>query len=129
MVEVLFLYNLSERLSSSNTQKIGQVLSAYEDSAFIYRNYVKLVERRYGLKFYHEKNGNTYKFLLKAERIDSALMLLPYFRDRLTYNAKKEYWEIETTRGLFDPKENRKKSCHRFLGGKSCLSEREGLLG
>lgn len=89
---------------SSNTKKIGQVLSAYEDSAFIYGNYVKLVERRYGLKFYHEKNGNTYKFLLKAERIDSALMLLPYFRDRLTYNAKKEYWEIETKRGLFRSK-------------------------
>ncbi len=40
-----------------------------------------------------------------GETVDSAMMLLPYFRDRLIYNSKKGYWEIETRKGLFHSRE------------------------
>lgn len=81
-------------------KKANQMLYKYQDSAFIYRGYVKIAER-YGFKFYHKKDGDNYTFSVKAEQVDSALILLPYFRDRLTYNSKKGHWEIETRKGLF----------------------------
>lgn len=81
-------------------KRANQKLNKYQDSAFIYGGYVGLA-KRYGFKFSHKKNGNNYTFFVKAEQVDSALILLPYFRDRLTYNSKKGYWEIETRKGLF----------------------------
>lgn len=77
-----------------------QLLNKYQDSAFIYKGYVGLA-KLYGFKFSHKKNGDNYTLSVKAEQVDSALRLLPYFRDRLTYNSKKKCWEIETRKGLF----------------------------
>jgi len=41
-----------------------------------------------------EKNGVLY-FDIQAQKLDSALMLLPYYRNKLKYDAKKKIWIIK----------------------------------
>lgn len=61
--------------------------------------YKKAIDK-YNIKFENYKNEGEYvTYAIKAAQVDSALMLLPFFRDKLTYNAKKGYWEVETRKG------------------------------
>lgn len=57
--------------------------------------YQKAIDK-YGIKFEEYKdNGKYLTFIIKASQVDSALILFPYFKDRLIYNKKKGYWEIK----------------------------------
>lgn len=55
-------------------------------------NEVKLqsIEAHYGIKVVDDKN----LFHLEANRVDSALRLLPVFRDRLKYDSVKGHWSV-----------------------------------
>ena len=60
--------------------------------------YQKAIDK-YHIEFEDYKNHGEYiTYIISAPQVDSALILLPYFRDRLIYN-KKGYWEIK--RGVF----------------------------
>lgn len=82
-------------------KKAIQMVYKYQDSTIIYKGYVNLA-KQYGFKFSHKKNENNYTFSVKAERVDSALVLLPYFRDRLSFDSEKGMWTIITKKGLFN---------------------------
>lgn len=67
---------------------------------------VKLLEKvsdlEFKLNFIREtygiiviENGNTYS--LKADKVDSALMLLESYRDKIKYDTKKKAWTIHRT--------------------------------
>ena len=49
-----------------------------------------LVQKNYDVHFIEKENS----VIIKAEQIDSALMLLPYYRDKLEYNQEKRTWII-----------------------------------
>lgn len=51
---------------------------------------LSLAEQRYGIKFI-DVNGRTY---IKSEKVDSALLLLPYYRDKIT-RKESGSWEIQ----------------------------------
>lgn len=53
-------------------------------------NYIK---ETYGIVVV--KNGNTYS--LKADKVDSALLLLDSYRDKIKYDTKKKVWIIHRT--------------------------------
>ena len=53
-------------------------------------NYIK---ETYGIVVV--KNGNTYS--LKADKVDSALLLLDSYRDKIKYDTKKKAWTIHRT--------------------------------
>lgn len=53
-------------------------------------NYIK---ETYGIVVV--ENGNTYS--LKADKVDSALLLLDTYRDKIKYDTKKKAWIIHRT--------------------------------
>ena len=55
-------------------------------------NEIKLqsIESKYGIKAVVDKNS----YHLEANRVDSALRLLPVFRDRLKYDSVKGHWSV-----------------------------------
>ena len=53
-------------------------------------NYIK---ETYGIVVV--ENGNTYS--LKADKVDSALLLLDTYRDKIKYDTKKKAWTIHRT--------------------------------
>lgn len=85
---------------NNSMPKISKQVNELADSAIIYKGYVELT-KQYGFKFTHKKDGNRYTFFVKAEKVDSALLLLPYFRDRLIFEPEKGSWSIITRKGLF----------------------------
>lgn len=56
-----------------------------------YRIKLELVQRVYPIRI--TEKGNYYR--VHSEEIDSALILLKYFRNRITYNSEKKVWIID----------------------------------
>ena len=65
------------------------------DSLYSLVNYYKLrmslAEKKYGIKVF-DNNG---RVEVKSERVDSALLLLPYYKDRIE-KTKEGYWAVHT---------------------------------
>lgn len=54
------------------------------------------IQNAYGIKASCDVSGNTYKFSLHGtKQIDSALLLLPYYRDYINYDPKDNSWNVE----------------------------------
>ena len=70
-------------LIEENTHLMNELASASEKL-----DYIKEV---YGIYVETDKNGNWY---LRADRVDSALLLLPHYKDRITYDPQKKHWTI-----------------------------------
>lgn len=49
------------------------------------------IKETYGIYVETDKNGDWH---LRADRVDSALLLLPHYKDRITYNPQKKHWKI-----------------------------------
>lgn len=57
------------------------------------------IQNAYGIKANCDVSGNTYKFSLHGtKQIDSALLLLPYYREYITYDPQDNSWNIELPR-------------------------------
>lgn len=70
-------------LMEENTHLMNELASASEKL-----DYIKEV---YGIYVETDKNG---KWFLRADRVDSALLLLPHYKDRVTYDPQKKHWTI-----------------------------------
>lgn len=90
------------KVYSDETNKLNKELYKYYDSTFIFKGYSNIAKAKYGIVFSHIKDSNNYTFSANSKKIDSALILLPYFRDRLKYNYEKKTWEIKIRKGLFE---------------------------
>ena len=90
------------KIYSHEVDTLNKKLYKYYDSTFIYRGYSNIAKAKYGIVFLHTKDSNNYTFYANSKQLDSALILLPYFRDRLKYDPEKETWEIRIRKGLFD---------------------------
>ena len=57
------------------------------------------IQNAYGIKTNCDVSGNTYKFSLSGNKqIDSALLLLPYYRDYISYDPQDNSWNVELPR-------------------------------
>ena len=57
------------------------------------------IQNAYGIKANCDVSGNTYKFSLSGNKqIDSALLLLPYYRDYISYDPQDNSWNVELPR-------------------------------
>lgn len=83
------------------TQRVLGNMQKHIDSSFIYKNYTQIAKEKYGINFSYKNKGNEYLFMVESRKIDSALILLPFFRDRIKYNPQKKSWQITTRKGLF----------------------------
>lgn len=56
----------------------------------LYKMKLQSIETRYGIKVVNDKN----LYHLESKKVDSALLLLPVFRDKMTYDSIKNQWTI-----------------------------------
>ena len=54
-----------------------------------------LIKRNYGIDYTSTLNGDTRTVHVQGNKVDSALMLLPYYRHKLTYDSKTKSWMVE----------------------------------
>lgn len=75
--------------------KLGLRLSAIEDSLWVKNLFLKNTEKYYKIQFNYNYKGNQVFTNISSQKLDSALMLLDVYRDKLIYNPKKKQWIIK----------------------------------
>lgn len=65
-----------------------------QDSLSSYKTIVDLIQSNYFIDYKIINDGKYRKIIIKSEKLDSALILLPYFRDRLKREGN--VWKINT---------------------------------
>lgn len=70
--------------------KLMNKINDLEYKIDVYKMKLQDIEIRYGIKVVDDKN----LFHLEAKKVDSALILLPVFRDKMTYDSIKSRWTI-----------------------------------
>ena len=74
-----------------NMVKVDSTINSLSTTKAIFNR----VCQRYDINIVNikEQNGTLY-FDIQAHKLDSALMLLPYYRHKLKYDSKKKVWKI-----------------------------------
>ena len=75
--------------------KLGSRLSATEDSLWVKSLLLKNTEKYYKIQYNYNYRGNQVFTNISSPKLDSALMLLDVYRDKLKYNPKKKQWIIK----------------------------------
>lgn len=75
--------------------KLGSRLSAIEDSLWVKNLLLKNTEKYYKIQFNYNYKGNQVFTNISSPKLDSALLLLDVYRDKLKYNPKKKQWIIK----------------------------------
>jgi tetratricopeptide (TPR) repeat protein len=83
-------YNKKMELTKESTNIYNQTI----DSLSNYKLIVDLIHSRYFIDYRITNEGKYRKIRIQSEKLDSALILLPYFRDRI--KKEKDVWKINT---------------------------------
>ena len=75
--------------------KLGLKLSKIEDSLWVKNLLLKNIEKYYKIQYNYNYKGNQVFTNISSLKLDSALMLLDVYRDKLKYNPKKKQWIIK----------------------------------
>lgn len=62
----------------------------------LYEMKLQSIETQYGIKVVNDKN----LYHLEGRKVDSALLLLPVFRDKMTYDSIKKQWTISVNTNI-----------------------------
>ncbi|MCU0321289.1 MAG: hypothetical protein MUE72_02670 [Chitinophagaceae bacterium] len=68
--------------------------NSLSDSIIILKRQIEYINQRYSIRADTKKDGNLQITTLDAKQIDSALLLLKYFRDRLKFDSTNNSWLI-----------------------------------
>jgi len=81
------------------------------DSLFVNGAIVSFIKKRYGISYAYVRKGDKYTFTKNSSKVDSALILFPYFKDRLKGDSTGIHWTITTgiTSELVVPPKKRKR--------------------
>ena len=94
------LYNNYRSLIEKYNMLVGDfnTLSANyysaRDSLETSRAIIRLIQRNYPIEFFVENEQGQQRISVKSERLDSALLLLPHYRDKLRYKTQEKSWII-----------------------------------
>lgn len=87
-------YNKNIKGNNENLRNLNVV----RDSLSSFKTIVRLTQSNYGITYNIQRENNTKTISINAEKLDSALVLLPYFRNRLTLDTLKNVWIIDTSK-------------------------------
>lgn len=65
------------------------------DSVVIQGMALSLIKRNYDIDYVSKMNGDLRTVKVFGEKVDSALLLLPYYRHKLSYDPKTKAWIVE----------------------------------
>lgn len=101
MTQSAFNPHFSAKMDSASQKIIYTLKYAELDTTSLYTQYIKdcirdskhlkMLLNHYAIKIKEVKDG----YIFESPKIDSALILLPYFRSRLEYIADKKCWVIK----------------------------------
>ena len=75
--------------------ELAKQFKTKSDSVVIQGMALGLIKRNYGIDYSSNLNGDMRTVHIQGNKVDSALMLLPYYRHKLTYDPKSKSWMVE----------------------------------
>lgn len=75
--------------------ELAQKLKMKSDTVDIQGMALDLIKRNYGIGYSSSLNGDMRTVHIRGNKVDSALMLLPYYRQKLTYDPQSQSWMVE----------------------------------
>lgn len=75
--------------------ELGEKARAISDTVVIQGMALQLIKQNYGIDYISNKNGDTRSVRVHGDKVDSALILLPYYRHKLTYDPSTNAWIVE----------------------------------
>ena len=81
-----------ESLLNENLELLKKI-NDYEYRIYKYETYLDLIKRQYGISILDENHS----IRAKGEKVDSAMLLLYVYRDKLRYDSIKKHWYITNT--------------------------------
>lgn len=73
-------------------------LNQVSDSLSSFKIILRLIQKDYNISYSINTKGDIKSISVKSDKVDSALVLLPFFRDRLKLDREKGMWEIKTNK-------------------------------
>ena len=81
-----------------NKNKLTDENNLLRDSLASYNSVIRLIQSNYHVNYNISRNGKKKNISVNADKLDSALVLLPYFRDRLKLDKEGKVWTIKTSK-------------------------------
>ncbi len=81
-----------ENLVNENLELLKKI-NDYEIKTYKYETYLDLIKRQYGIIVIDKNNSIS----TKGEKVDSAMLLLAVYRDKLKYDSIKKHWYVTNT--------------------------------
>ena len=75
--------------------KLSRQYNTMEDSLYIMNLLIKYSEKQYNIQYNYSKKNNQIITSLSSPKLDSALILLDVYRNKLFYDSKKKIWIIK----------------------------------
>lgn len=75
--------------------ELGRKLQSIHDSASVRDAALKLIKRNYDIDYSSNLNGDMRTVKVFGSKADSAFLLLPYYRHKLSYDPKTSAWIVE----------------------------------
>jgi hypothetical protein len=91
-----FISIYSDEIDKKN--KLRSEIFRVRDSNNILLRQLEIIKIKYSVRANTKKDGNHQVTSAESATIDSALILLPYFRDRLSYDSVKKEWIIRISK-------------------------------
>lgn len=75
--------------------ELGRKFQSIHDSASVRDAALKLIKRNYGIDYLSNLDGDMRTVKVFGSKADSAFLLLPYYRHKLSYDPKTSAWIVE----------------------------------
>lgn len=82
----------------ADKNKLTDENNLLRDSLASYNSVIRLIQSNYHVNYNISRNGKKKNISVNADKLDSALVLLPYFRDRLKLDKEGKVWTIKTSK-------------------------------
>jgi hypothetical protein len=74
--------------------QLYKITDKYADSAQIFNKLLKTIIKHYGLKLDYSRSKGTINLNIGVGMADSALMLLPFYRNMIEYDSSTKIWNV-----------------------------------
>ena len=84
-----------EYVTLDDYNELAQNMKMKSDTVVIQGMALDLIKRNYGIDYSSSLNGDVRTVHIQGNKVDSALILLPYYRHKLFYDSKTKSWIVE----------------------------------
>lgn len=93
-IEYMYLRRGDSIIKYDEIKGLDSKVESLKDSVKMYKDLINLMTSRYPILYNIKRNGDYINYRIKSNELDSALLLLEFYRDMIFHNEDKSEWTI-----------------------------------